>query len=147
MTMSPEYTTAPDFDARLYDGVTIKRGIAWIFDVVLIAILCALVLPFTAFTGIFFFPALMLFVGFFYRWFTLAGGSSTWGMRMVGIHFRDLQGAPLTSGLALAHTLGYTVSITVAPLQLISVILMFVTPRGQGLTDLVLGTEPINTYR
>lgn len=147
MTMSPDYAPQYDYDPRLYDGVTIKRGIAWVFDAVLIAMLCALVLPFTAFTGIFFFPALMLVVGFFYRWFTLAGGSSTWGMRLVGIHFRDHHGAPLSSGLALAHTLGYSVSITVAPLQLISVILMLVTARGQGLTDLVLGTEAINSYR
>ena len=146
MTMSPDYAPQYDDDPRLYDGVTIKRGIAWVFDAVLIAMLCALVLPFTAFTGIFFFPALMLVVGFFYRWFTLAGGSSTWGMRLVGIHFRDHRGAPLSSGLALAHTLGYSVSITVAPLQLISVILMLVTARGQGLTDLVLGTEAINSY-
>ena len=42
--MSTDYATAQDFDPRLYDGVTIKRGIAWIFDVVLIAMLCALVL-------------------------------------------------------------------------------------------------------
>ncbi len=147
MTMSPAYASYPDYDPQLYDGVTIKRGIAWVFDVVLIAMLCALVLPFTAFTGIFFFPLLMLVVGFFYRWFTLAGGSSTWGMRMVGIRFRDHRGAPLGSGLALAHTIGYSISIAIAPLQLISVILMFVTARGQGLTDLVLGTEAINTNR
>jgi uncharacterized RDD family membrane protein YckC len=113
----------------------------------MIAMLCALVLPFTAFTGIFFFPFLMLVVGFIYRWFTIAGRSSTWGMRMMGIHFRDHHGAPLSSELALAHTLGYSISITVAPLQLISIILMLVTQRGQGLTDLVLGTEAVNTYR
>ena len=147
MTMSADYATAHNFDPRLYDGVTIKRGIAWVFDIVLIAMLCALVLPFTAFTGIFFFPFLMLVVGFVYRWFTLAGGSSTWGMRLVGIRFRDLHGAPLSSGLAFAHTLGYTISITIAPLQLISIILMFATPRGQGLTDIVLGTEAINSTR
>jgi len=147
MTMSTDYATAREFDPHLYDGVTIKRGFAWIFDVVLIAMLCALVLPFTAFTGIFFFPALMLFVGFLYRWFTLAGGSSTWGMRMMGIRFRDHKGAPLSSGLALAHTFDYTISVAIAPLQLISVILMLVTQRGQGLSDLVLGTEAINTHR
>ena len=147
MTMSADYTTDHNLDPQLYDGVTIKRGFAWVFDVVMIALLCALVLPFTAFTGIFFFPALMLFVGFIYRWFTLAGGSSTWGMRLMGIRFRDLHGAPLTSGLAFAHTLGYTISIAVAPLQLISIIMMLVTPRGQGLTDLLLGTEAINTRR
>ena len=78
---------------------------------------------------------------------TLAGGSSTWGMRLMGIRFRDHYGAPLSSGLALAHTFGYTISIAIAPLQLISIILMLVTQRGQGLTDLVLGTEAINSYR
>lgn len=147
MTLPPDDAIHEDFDPYLYDGVTIKRGIAWLFDVVLIAMLCALVLPFTAFTGIFFFPFLMLVMGFIYRWLTLAGGSSTWGMRMVGIHFRDHRGAPLGSGLALAHTLGYTISITIAPLQLISIIMMLITRRGQGLTDLVLGTEAINSYR
>lgn len=147
MTLPPDDAIHQDFDPYLYDGVTIKRGIAWVFDVVLIAMLCALVLPFTAFTGIFFFPFLMLVVGFIYRWFTLAGGSSTWGMRMVGIHFRDHRGAPLSADLAFAHTLGYTISITIAPLQLISIIMMFITQRGQGLTDLLLGTEAINSYR
>ena len=136
-----------DPDPYLYAGVPLKRGIAWVFDMILIALLCALVLPFTAFTGIFFFPFLMLVVGFIYRWFTIAGGSATWGMRIVGVELRDHTGARLTSGLALAHTLGYTVSVAVAPLQLISVILMLVTARGQGLTDMLLGTVAINTVR
>ena len=147
MTMTSDYPAHLDLDPQLYAGVTLKRAIAWVFDVVMIAVLCALVLPFTAFTGIFFFPLMMLVVGFIYRWFTLASGSSTWGMRMMGIHFRDHHGAPLSSELALAHTLGYSISITVAPLQLISIILMLVTKRGQGLSDLVLGTEAVNTYR
>lgn len=127
-----------------YEGVVFKRGIAWIFDMILIALLCTLVLPFTAFTGIFFFPFLMLVVGFIYRWFTIAGGSSTWGMRLVGISLRDYHGAPLSSGLAFAHTLGYSVSVAVAPLQLISIIMMLISARGQGLTDLVLGTVAVN---
>jgi len=145
--MSPYTASARTYDPRLYDGVTIKRGIAWVFDLALIALLSALVLPFTAFTGIFFFPFLMLVVGFIYRWLTLTGGSSTWGMRMVGIRFRDNRAAPLGSGLALAHTAGYTVSIAVFPLQLISIILMLVTARGQGLSDHLLGTEAINIHR
>jgi hypothetical protein len=31
-----------------------------------------------------------------------------------------------------------------APLQLISMILMLVTERGQGLTDVILGTTALN---
>lgn len=135
------------FEPELYSGVVLKRGIAWVFDITLIAILRALILPFTAFTGLFFFPVMMLVVGFIYRWFTIAGGSSTWGMRVMGIHFLDHHGAPLSSGLALMHTLGYTISVAVAPLQLISIIMMLVTSRGQGLTDHLLGTAAINATR
>ncbi|WP_375254672.1 RDD family protein [Yoonia sp.] len=135
------------FSSAHFAGVPLKRGIAWVFDVVLIAILSALILPFTAFTGIFFFPVMMLVIGFLYRWFTIAGSSATWGMRIMGIGLRDLDGAPLTSGMALAHTTGYTVSVAMAPLQLVSVILMLVTARGQGLSDHVLGTRAINLPR
>lgn len=134
------------FAPHHFAGVPLKRGLAWVFDVILIAVLCILVLPFTAFTGIFFFPFLMLVVGFIYRWFTIAGGSATWGMRMMGIALCDNDGTPLTSGLALAHTFGYTISIALPPLQLISIILMLVTARGQGLTDQVLGTTAINLH-
>ncbi|WP_106744095.1 RDD family protein [Yoonia maritima] len=141
MTDTPYYPTADAFS-----GVTLKRGLAWIFDIIIIGVLCALALPFTAFTGIFFFPALMLTVGFFYRWFTIANGSATWGMRMFGITLRDLYGRPLSSGTALAHTLGYTISVCIAPLQLISVILMLVSRESKGLTDYLLGTYAMNRY-
>lgn len=134
-------------DARHYAGVPFRRGIAWVLDMILIALLCTLILPFTAFTGVFFFPVLMLVTGFIYRWFTIAGGSSTWGMRIMGIGLRDHHGAELSSGLALAHTFGYSISVAIPPLQLISVILMLVTPRGQGLTDHLLGTTAIHTTR
>ncbi len=143
MSMNPTpYTNR--FAPRHFAGVPFKRGLAWVFDVVLIAIICTLVLPFTAFTGIFFFPLLMLVVGFIYRWFTIAGESATWGMRIMGIALCDADGAPLNSGLALAHTFGYSISVAVPPLQLISIVLMLVSARGQGLTDHVLGTTAIN---
>jgi uncharacterized RDD family membrane protein YckC len=135
---------SPPHDADRYAGVALKRGVAWVIDVVLIAVLCTLILPFTAFTGVFFFPFLMLVVGFIYRWFTIAGGSATWGMRMMGVQLRDHTGARLSSGTALAHTLGYSVSVALPPLQLISVLMMLVTARGQGLTDHLLGTVAVN---
>jgi uncharacterized RDD family membrane protein YckC len=138
------HSPSTQFVPRLYAGVPLKRGFAWVFDMVLIAMICTLVLPFTAFTGVFFFPFLMLVVGFIYRWFTIAGGSATWGMRMMGIGLRDNEGAPLGSGLALAHTFGYSLSVAVPPLQLISIVLMLVSARGQGLTDHILGTMAIN---
>tara|TARA_R110002051_G_scaffold40694_1_gene84592 strand:- start:8295 stop:8747 length:453 start_codon:yes stop_codon:yes gene_type:complete len=139
----PDPMTKPAF----YDGLLIKRAVAWIFDVVLIGVLCLFVLPFTAFTAVFFFPAFMLFVGFIYRWFTLSGKSATWGMRLMGIELRDHDGLQLQSGTALAHTAGYTISVVVAPLQFISILMMIFSARKQGLTDHLLGTAALNRAR
>jgi len=49
---------------EFYASVAPKRAIAWIIDNVLIALICVIILPFTAFAGIFFFPFLMLVIGF-----------------------------------------------------------------------------------
>ena len=146
MTLTSASSGLPDpvTDSAFYRGVPTKRALAWVVDVVIVAIACVLVLPFTAFTGLFFFPVLMLTVGFFYRWFTIASGSATWGMRLMAIELRNIAGARLTAGEAFLHTAGYTVSVVTAPLQLISMVLMLATPRGQGLSDMVLGTAAIN---
>ncbi|QFT60116.1 RDD family protein [Sulfitobacter sp. THAF37] len=138
--MTPDPLEQPEF----YDGILTKRFIAWMVDGLLIVALCLLILPFTAFTGVFFFPALILVIGFLYRLATLSGGSATWGMRLVGMELRDSRDRPLDGGTAFLHTLGYSVSVTVAPLQLVSIIFMILSPRRQGLTDMLLGTAPLN---
>ena len=69
----PDPLTKPQF----YTGVLAKRAAAWVFDVVLVGILCVIIVPFTVFTALLFFPFLMLVVGFIYRWFTIASKSST----------------------------------------------------------------------
>ncbi|ROT98568.1 RDD family protein [Histidinibacterium lentulum] len=139
-TRLPDPALRPDF----YRAVPAKRLGAWIVDILAVAVACMVLLPFTAFTGIFFFPLMMLVVGFLYRWSTIAQGSATPGMWLMGIEFRDRDGERLSGGTAFAHTLLYSVSLAVAPLQLISVILMLVTPRRQGLGDHLLGTAAIN---
>ena len=146
MTTAPYSSALPDPQQQpaFYDGVVVKRGVAWVIDVVLIAMLSAIIVPFTAFTAVLFFPFLMLVVGFVYRWFTLANKSSTWGMRLLAIEFRDHQARRFDSSAALLHTLGYSISVAIAPLQLISIIMMLVSARGQGLTDHLMGTTAIN---
>ena len=134
----------PTQDSAFYRGVAVKRGLAWVFDAVLVGVIATIALPFTAFTGIFYFPALMLFLGFFYRWFTIAGGSATWGMRLMAIELRQGNGDRFDNRTAFLHTAGYTASVLLAPAQLVSAILMLVTGRGQGLTDMVLATTAIN---
>jgi uncharacterized RDD family membrane protein YckC len=134
----------PDAFPHLYAGVTLKRGLAWVFDALLILLLVLLALPFTAFTGLFYLPLLWLVVGFLYRWVTLARGSATPGMRFCGIEFRAPGGARLDAAQAGLHTLGYTLSVAVFPVQLVSIASMLMSRRGQGLTDHVLGTVAVN---
>ena len=130
-----------------FSGVALKRGLAWVFDMIAIGIICTLALPFTAFTGIFFFPFLMLVIGFLYRWLTIANRSATWGMRMMSIELRDAAGHRLDSGTAFWHTAGYTFSVVTAPVQLVSIATMALTARGQRLSDTVLGTVMLNRSR
>lgn len=146
MTVRPYLSRLPDPEVHpeFYRGVPLNRGLAWVIDMILIALACAVLLPFTLFLGLFFFPLMMLVVGFLYRWTTLARGSATWGMRFFGIELREADGSPLSPGTAFAHTLAYTVALAVAPLQLISAVMMVATPRGQGLGDMLLGTTALN---
>ena len=146
MTSSYAPSSLPDpaTQAEFYEGVPFKRFVAWIVDAIIITAISAMAIPFTAFTAIFYFPLLMLIVGFIYRWGTIASRSSTWGMRLMAIELRDMRGNRLSSGDAFAHTAGYTASVIMAPAQLISMLLMAVTPKGQGLSDHLLGTTAIN---
>ncbi|WP_010140422.1 RDD family protein [Oceanicola sp. S124] len=137
----------PDYVPEAYDGVAMKRALAWVVDMLVIFAISALTIPFTAFISIFFFPAVMLLVSFLYRWITVAGSGSTWGMRLFGIEFRHMDGGRFTGQDALLHVLGYTVSLAISPLQLISALMMCFTPYGQGLTDMVLNTTAVNTSR
>ncbi|MGH1446099.1 MAG: RDD family protein [Cognatishimia sp.] len=136
----PDPVSQPEF----YADVPMKRFLSWIADMVLIGILCVLILPFTAFTGIFFFPFLIMVVGFAYRVITLTNGSATLGMRFFGIEFRTQHGDRFDLGTAFMHTLGYSVSFTFFVLQIISIVLMMTSSRSQGLTDHVLGSVAIN---
>ncbi|WP_417278447.1 RDD family protein [Celeribacter sp.] len=134
----------PDHQPAFYDMVATKRALAFVVDFILIVIIAALIVPFTAFTGIFFFPFLVAVVNFAYRVITIANGSATWGMRLMGIEFRDRNGARFDLGMAVLHTLLFTVWCSTGILQVVAVVLMATTARGQGLSDLVLGSAAIN---
>lgn len=145
MFMTPS-TDLPDphFQAEFYADVPMKRLVAWIFDTVVITLLCLLILPFTAFTALFFFPLFFLVVGSAYRIVTLANRSATWGMRLMSIEMRSLQAERFGLGTALVHTVLYSLSMAFVVPQVISIVLMLTTPRAQGLSDLFLGTVALN---
>lgn len=134
----------PVRNADFYAGVSAKRLFAFLIDAGLIFVLGLVILPFTAFAALFFFPVFMGIVGFLYRWATLAGGSATWGMRFMAIELREADGLRLSGTTALLHVIGFYVSFAVFPLQLVSALMMVGLRRGQGLTDVILGTAAIN---
>lgn len=140
MSLLPDPTRQPEF----YDAVPTKRLIAWIVDTVIILGLAVLTVLLTAFVGLFIWPFLYLAIGFAYRVVTIANGSATLGMRFAGIELRDAYGGALDMGQAIAHTAGYTISLSLPILQVISVVMMLTGARGQGLTDAFLGTVMLN---
>jgi uncharacterized RDD family membrane protein YckC len=146
-TTDPRLGRLPDpgdvTEAAFYDGVNSKRLLAWIIDSILITLITVLLTPFTAFTAFLFWPFFWLTIGFVYRVLTLAMGSATWGMAITGMELRRADGAKFDLGTALMHTALYSFAVAVSPLQLISVILMLVSPRNQGLGDMILGTGAI----
>lgn len=143
---NPDPITASDF----YDGVPSKRLVAWFIDLGVTAVLSApLILPLFA-IGVFLIAPLLLIpmvwtsVGFLYRWATISSRSATWGMRLMAIELRENDGARLSGGTALMHTLGTTVSFAFAFVQAVSIVCMGVTQTGQGVTDMILGTRMLN---
>lgn len=113
-------------------------------DTVLVTLLCLAVLPFTAFAGLFFFPALLLVVGFACRVASIARSSATPGMRLAAIELRTLRGERLDLPLAFWHTLVFTIACAVFVIQAASIVLMLTGARGQGLPDHLLGTVALN---
>lgn len=136
----PDPDTQPDF----YADVPMKRAMAWVIDTVLVILLCVLAVVLTAFTGLFFLPLLFLTVNFVYRAVTLARGSATLGMRVMAIEFRKLSGERMDGITAAMHSAGFTVSWMFFPAQLVSMMLMMTSARGQGLSDFWLGTVALN---
>jgi uncharacterized RDD family membrane protein YckC len=138
----------PERDRQFYAGVPARRLAAWFVDLAIIltvgvpaAILFGLV---TLGVGFALFPLIVAGVGFFYRTATIAGGSATWGMRVMGIELRRGDGTRFDFLTALAHTAIYTVCIGFVVLQLVSCLTILGTRYRQSIADLILSTTAIN---
>ncbi|MEO1239405.1 MAG: RDD family protein [Pseudomonadota bacterium] len=134
----------PETHPELYADTVSKRFIAWVIDVLLISVVTMVIVPLTAFTALFFLPLLYASISFLYRWWSLAARSATPGMRLTSIELRCANGNRFDGATAFLHTAGYFVSIAIFPLQLVSIVLMLMSGRRQGLSDHVLGTAAIN---
>ena len=134
----------PDFQAEFYDGVVAKRFFAWIIDMIVVAILTTVAVVGTLFLAVFILLLVWLSIDAVYRTVTLANGSATPGMRVMGLEMRDRSGRRFDLAHAGLHTLGYLMSMAIFPAQIVSIVRMMTGARRQGLTDLVIGTAAIN---
>ena len=143
---SREMAFDPAARPELYDGVRTRRIFAFLVDAAVIFFLMMLATFVVAVLGVFtfglgwlLFPLIWPFVAILYTMFTLGGpASATPGMRFTGVEMRTWYGAPMYPVLALAHAIGFWLSVTIlTPLVLIVSLL---SPRKRLLHDILLGT-------
>jgi uncharacterized RDD family membrane protein YckC len=141
----------PVHDSQFYDGVPMRRFVAFCIDLVVIALLWCVVLAvgllisvLTLGLGTPLAVAVFAATGFLYRWAMLAERSATLGMILTGIEVRDAVGGRVNPIVAFLHVAGFYVSVFVTPLLVIGWFLMAVSPYRRLLHDLVLGTVVVN---
>ena len=134
----------PDQTPEFYDGVLSKRALAWVVDMAVITALTLVAGIVTLTVGFFLWPLFFLAIGALYRVTTLARGSATWGMRLMGIELRSHGGDRFDAPQAILHVSGYYASMIFVLPALVSIGAMLLTDRRQGLTDLILGSAAIN---
>jgi uncharacterized RDD family membrane protein YckC len=134
----------PETQAEFYADVRLKRLLAFFIDSLLLLVITLVIGLLTFGFGLLFAVPLWWLLNLAYRSMSLARWSATPAMRLLAIEFRTNRGARLDEVEAFLHSLGFVMSCTFFPLQLLSILLMGLTPRVQGLTDHLMGTVAIN---
>ena len=145
MSYAMSFSALPDpvSQAEFYSGVTFKRFLAWVIDTFVVVLMAAVLATLPLFIGWFFFPILFLVLNFIYRVATITSKSATWGMRILNIELRNKDGAHLEGSEAFLHTAAYLIASSFFLPQVISIVLMMISERGQGLHDMLCGTVAI----
>lgn len=105
-------------------GVRTRRILAVCFDAIFIGLLAAVIFTVLGVATLgaawLFLPPILPFVAFFYNGFTISGaGMGTWGMRMMGLEVRTVDGYRPSFLLAALHAVGYWLTLYIfAPLLL-----------------------------
>jgi uncharacterized RDD family membrane protein YckC len=143
----------PETNPELFDGVPARRVIAFLIDLIILALpLVILALFFLAigivtlgFGFILFgmMPAISVVWALFYYGATLGGPrSATLGMRTMDIEMRTWYGSPAYFVLGAVHAIVFWVSVSV--LTPFILLVCFFNVRGRLLHDFLVGTVVIN---
>jgi uncharacterized RDD family membrane protein YckC len=146
MTMSTALPD-PDYDHAFYDGVPAKRLFAWVVDVLIVTVITFILGLLTLSVLWWIWPLTFIAVSFLYRAGSIAAWSATPGMRLMNIELRNSMGARFSGGEAVLHTLAFMVATGFLILQIISIVMMVLGSRHQGLHDILIGSAAINRPR
>lgn len=159
----PDFDPDPEIGPRAYDpwlhpecfeGVLERRMIAFLIDLIVIAVPAAFAVICIFFFGLvtlglgwlmfhFVAPGAMIFALFYYAAGVAGPASATIGMRWADIELRTWYGGPCHFLLGAVHAIVFWVSIyTLSPLVL--AVGLF-SARGRLLHDVLLGTVMVNT--
>jgi uncharacterized RDD family membrane protein YckC len=143
----------PAANPELFDGVLARRVVAFVIDVIILAIPLIVVWMFIFVVGIVtlglgwalygLLSPISVVWALFYYGYTLGGpASATMGMRAMEIEMRTWYGAPTYFLLGAVHAVVYWISVSVlTPLILL---VGFFNARGRLLHDMLVGTVVIN---
>ncbi len=134
----------PQIDSQFYTGVPFKRLIAWFIDFIIIMLIASALVLVSFGIGAFAFPLLLFVSNIGYRIFTIKRNSATLGMHIAGIEIRNNQGNKLNLEETIWHTGIYTIVAISFFVLIISMIMMLINDRGQGIHDYFVGTTAIN---
>jgi uncharacterized RDD family membrane protein YckC len=144
----------PATNPALFDGVLARRIVAFVIDVIVIAVPLAMASIFIFVIGLITFglgwtlfwllsPASVVWALFYYG-VTLGGpASATLGMRAMGLEMRTWYGAPCYFVLGAVHVIVYWISVSaLSPFVLL---VGFFNARRRLLHDMIVGTVVVNS--
>lgn len=144
----PDGLPNPKSDPQFYQGVPVRRLVAWIIDVIIVGLVAGITaLLFGVMTlglGFLLAPLIFLSLNLIYRIGMLANHSATIGMMFTGIEFRTLRGHRFGIWEAAIHTIAYMIVFATMIGQTASVAFMMFGAYGRSLPDLLLGSVAIN---
>ncbi len=143
----------PRTNPELFDGVLARRVVAFVIDLIVIAVPLIAAAMFIFVLGLITFglgwtlfwllsPASVVWALFYYGMTLGSLASATLGMRAMELEMRTWYGAPAYFVLGAVHAVVYWVSVSI--LSPFILVVGFFNPRKRLLHDLIVGTVIIN---
>lgn len=144
----------PAVNPELFEGVLARRVVAFVIDLIIIALPLIAASMFIFVLGLvtfglgwalfwFLSPASVIWALFYYGTTFGSSASATLGMRAMGIEMRTWYGAPAYFVLGAVHAIVYWISVSV--LTPFIVVVGFFNSRRRLLHDMLVGTIIINS--